>query len=178
MEPRLARSISEHAVTDYCAHSSGRLTASGVSKLLHVSGQFGRFIENFSVTCEDEGYIATLYEILQNCCPNLKRLKITFMTTGMANSDEESNNYADSRPCTLDKLTSITIQDVTDYPSVSKVTQWILNSAPNLTHLSYEGDRVPDLGKNGSIKRLKLEMDCGGVSEIQGANYIRGPGPG
>lgn len=57
MEPRLSRSISQHDEFD---NKPANLLSSAESKLIHVSGRFGQFIENFTVTCDNAEFIPTL----------------------------------------------------------------------------------------------------------------------
>lgn len=98
-----------------------------------------------------------LYEILQNCS-NLKRLEIKFYWEFNDSEDPEESDLPDLPPYILHNLISIKLSDDTMYPDFFKMSQWLLNSAPNLTHFFYQGTQLPDLSQNRSIKRLELEM--------------------
>ncbi|OXA40405.1 uncharacterized protein LOC118439378 [Folsomia candida] len=174
MEPRLARSITHLDLTGECDdHSAAQHLSSAESKLLQISGQFGHFIEDLWVDCDHADFIpTTLYKIVQNCLPNLKRLRVNFVES-LENADEESNINVDFYPCTLHKLISLRIEDVTNHPGALKMTQWLLNSAPNLTYYFSDGNQLPDFGRNGSLKRVELNVSLIEVSDLQSANFLR-----
>lgn len=149
IDTRLVKSLESRLLEPFKFHSK--------EKLFHVSVNFGRSIKNFSVTCNPD-FLPTLYEILRNRCPNLRRLKIELQPTRFANTDEHL-----PPPCTLDKLVSLKIIDTTPYPDLglATMTQWILYSAENLTHFFHEGNNhLPNLGQNDRLKLLELNLNC------------------
>ncbi|XP_021960318.1 uncharacterized protein LOC110856168 [Folsomia candida] len=161
MEPKLGRSILAHAT-----YLIGGLPCSLDTKLLHVSRHFGHCIENFSIAISNPDFLP---EILQNSCPLLKTLEIKFK------SERFESKSADLRPCILHNLISIKIidDDYRRHPQFFKMTQWLLNSAPALTHFSYSGCQPPDLSRNKFIKHLRLEIPMIKRSNLWSANYMR-----
>ncbi|XP_021953436.1 uncharacterized protein LOC110850308 [Folsomia candida] len=168
MEPKLARCILDEA-------SHSKRICSSASRLLHVCPIFSQVIEEIVFTFVDEDLIWTMYETLQNFCPNLK--KIYFQVYGMRQDYARSQNMAPFwiRP----KLTSIEIYGY-DFGGRNdflflKMVQMIINAAPNLTRFVYRGDRYPDLSHCGKIKSIMIDMsfmNLAHISSCAGANGL------
>lgn len=133
MPPKLARSIRENGCQSINKHSRTQRIRAAESKLLHISGQFAQLVEEFAMTFTDRDLIPTVYAILENGCPNLNRLELCCQP--MKFSDINDKLVAPLN--TQDKLTSIGITDFSKGSDFLKMTQLILNSAPNLKYFTY-----------------------------------------
>lgn len=173
MDPRLAKSIEEYGcLQNYDEHEPTR-RISAESKLLHVSDKFSRLVEDLSITFKDEALTPTLYEILQKCCPNLKRLELFHHKRTFA--DPELSHVSLHPLPTRPNLTFLKIFGITEPSGSPERAQLILNSASNVTHFTYHGKKYPDLSRNKAIKWLTVHIDCAEMTRIptcQGAHGL------
>ncbi|XP_021961554.1 uncharacterized protein LOC110857246 isoform X2 [Folsomia candida] len=157
MEPKLARCIGEDpCLSNRCPAHQKICTAE--TKLLYVSEHFSPTVVDLTVTFAGEDVIPTLYKILKNYCPNLKRLKICVQRT---THDPLRLGSPDALvPFSLrPKLTSVEIHDFLENSRFLEMTQLILNSASKLTRLIYRGKYFPDLSQHLALKSITLDMD-------------------
>ncbi|XP_021962011.2 uncharacterized protein LOC110857707 [Folsomia candida] len=171
MEPRLARCIKEYQCISKGQVAPWQKLCAIESRVIHVTNKFNLFLEHVTINFYSEHLIPTLYEILKTCCPNLKRLEICFEFTGFGHSLDD-NSYGTSPLCIRPMLTFIKILDLTVHTGFFKMTQLVLNSAPNLTHFTYHGDKFPDLSRNVSIKMITFGwrstrlLRCNGLKKM------------
>lgn len=174
MEPKLARRIIEYGCKNQDKHPPLLRIAGASSRLLHICDKFSQYVEDLTITFANEDLISTLYETVENRCPNLKRLEICLQTDEMNNFDDKIIYSASQFAISWPKLTSVKILDMTGQARFLQMTQCILYSTPNLKYFCYHGKKYPDLSQNLNVKRIKVDLRKMRASEIPCCNGPHG----
>ncbi|OXA54342.1 uncharacterized protein LOC110850369 [Folsomia candida] len=170
MEPKLAKCIIDYGCQKPALHSPSQRSSTAASRLLHVCDKFSQIIEEVTITFVEADFVPTLYEILQNCCPNLKKVELYFRPRGLHDEYMPSQSMIPLR--VKPKLTSIRIVDPT--AQFLKMTQMIINSAPNLTRFFYHGKRYPNLSRRGTVKWIQVDMSRMKLKDISNCGSTNG----
>ncbi|XP_035716215.1 uncharacterized protein LOC118439215 isoform X1 [Folsomia candida] len=111
------------------------ISGASQAKLMHLCDKFGDLVEILDVIIHDEeDYLNSIHLILQNCCPNLKRLRI---------SSPFTNLYYHNYKKILEGLPP----------------KEVVNAAPNLAEVTIPWKVFPDLANSKRIHSLTIALD-------------------
>lgn len=127
LDARLAKHISATSIR-------GRTPLySFATKLMHTCDKFSDTVQILDVSIAHEACLSPVYQVLKNCCPNLKQVRISCTFLPVSNSG--SDDHAVSRDLVVGKkanLTGFAFTSTRVTPRVPKLIEAVVAAAPNL----------------------------------------------
>ncbi|XP_021959194.2 uncharacterized protein LOC110855071 [Folsomia candida] len=154
LDARLAKHISATSIR-------GRTPLySFATKLMHTCDKFSDTVQILDVSIAHEACLSPVYQVLKNCCPNLKQVRISCTFLPVSNSG--SDDHAVSRDLVVGKkanLTGFAFTSTRVTPRVPKLIEAVVAAAPNLREAILPWGIYPDFANSKFLTSLKISLD-------------------
>ncbi|OXA55152.1 uncharacterized protein LOC118435535 [Folsomia candida] len=127
-------------------------------KLAHICDKFSDNVQILEITITYSACLQPIFQILKNCCPNLKQLEINYEA-----NEDESDFSTEILPLPLPLKPKLTLLTVTSEaqvtPSFTRILQLVINASPNLREATLPWGFYPDLSNSKLLDSLTVEMN-------------------
>lgn len=140
LDEKLAKRISATCSTTLADPT--RCIESFTTKLIHVGALFSNLIQTLEVSINYEECFRIVYQVLKNCCPNLKQFRITVFLPESRNFIENPIAASESLSVSKSNLTLFAVRSNLATPCLSDLIQLVINASPNLKELLIPLDSI------------------------------------
>ncbi|XP_035716310.1 uncharacterized protein LOC118439262 [Folsomia candida] len=153
MEDRLAKRINATCSARSLNHNVFNNSFS--AKLIHVCDKFGDLVGVLDISILFEVCLPAIYQILQNCCPNLKRLRIsgTFTKSNTSGKQETLQRFPPKEKLTIFTLTSKLVT-----PFLTLFVEEVVKVSPNLQEVTIPWGFYPNFANSKSLSSLIIAL--------------------
>ncbi|OXA54625.1 hypothetical protein Fcan01_10498 [Folsomia candida] len=127
-------------------------------RLTHICDKFSDIVQILEISLEYEPCLQSVYQVLKNCCPNLKKLRINF-----EDNEYEPDLGIEILPGPLLRRPNLTLLKVTCEvqvtPSLTSLLQLIVNASPNLRKATIPWGFYPNFANSKRLDSLRVELD-------------------
>ncbi|OXA42069.1 uncharacterized protein LOC110859649 [Folsomia candida] len=128
------------------------------SKLIFLCDKFSDRVQILEVSLNVEKCLQSVYQVLKNCCPNLRQLRITctFTNTRVTNFVPPEMREELEKKANLVVFT-LSSNRVTEY--LTTFTQLVVNASGNLREVTLPWGFCPDFGNSKKLASFTIAMD-------------------
>lgn len=128
-------------------------------RLTHVCDKFNDSVQILEITVDYAACLQSVFQVLKNCCPNLKQLEISYDL----NEDESLDFNKEILLGPLlpkPKLTLLTVRsEVKVTPSLTSLLQLVVNASPNLREATIPWGFCPDFANSKLLGSLTVKLE-------------------
>ncbi|OXA53524.1 uncharacterized protein LOC118435869 [Folsomia candida] len=165
LDDRLAKQISATCSTDLADPT--RCIDSFATTLMHTCDKFSDLVQILEISVDYEECLKTVYQVLRNCCPNLKQLRIGFTFSPYRRKRSRGCEILpEPLPEPKSNLTLLAVSSNRVTPFLTNLIKVIVAASPNLRNVTLPWGFFPDFANSKRLDTLLIVLDGPQIIDI------------